>query len=302
MKKITFKRIAVVSAVLMSVFLELSCGKKNENQTVDQTTEESKEPKVEIIIEKTTEANNSSDFIYETTVDSTGVVIQSYIGSRGNVIIPEAIEGFAVKEIGKKAFEAVKNVKSVVLPSSVVKINSEAFRDCSIEEITLNEGLQTIGANAFRNSKLKEVALPSTFEKFEGANQFLNTPLTKVTFSNNVTSIPSSCFAETKLTSVELPDTITSISGYAFATCKISKFNIPSSVKSIGEYAFGGNPLVEVAIAARESSITYGWNTFSDCNSWGTMTVALRRDINKSGYKGTYYFTDVSKCKEPSTK
>ncbi|MBO4385844.1 MAG: leucine-rich repeat domain-containing protein [Treponema sp.] len=315
MKLTGLRRAAIVLAVLASGAVLFSCGGKGKKQdrkeakaAAESAEGEEAEEVVEVNIVDTKDPNAATDFIYETTVDGTGVVIQRYIGSRGNVVIPEEIEGLKVKTIGKDAFNDIKNIASVVLPSSVTSIEASAFYGCYASEISLSSSLKTIAGRAFQNSKVKEITIPSGFEKFVGTHQFAGSALSKVTLPNGITSIPEGCFYNTRLSTVEIPEGVTSIGAEAFSSCNISSFNIPSSLKSTGNKAFAYNPLKDVSIASRDAAVAYGWNSFADCNSSGTMSIALRKKINASGYKNVYYTGgmnyqgDISCCKEAAAR
>lgn len=65
---------------------------------------------------------------YETEPD--GVRILRYQGFGSQVTVPEQIEGFPVKKIGKKAFLSRKNLRRVILPDSVEEIGDWAFAYC----------------------------------------------------------------------------------------------------------------------------------------------------------------------------
>lgn len=306
MKLISLKKIAAVSAVLMLGTFFFSCGKKDKNveETVVETTKgkdsKGKESKQEIVIVKTKDPNAPTDFIYETNAENDGVVILKYIGSRGNVIIPEEIEGYKVKVIGVDAFKA-SNIASVVCPASLEEIKNNAFRESSISAITLNEGLLSIGASAFRDSGLKEISFPSTLEKFIGGYQFYQSKLSKVTLPVNIAVIPEGCYSSANLSTVEIPEGVTTVSAYAFSNNNISKVTFPSTLKTVGAEAFMGNPLKEATFATTEP-IAYGYNAFMDCNKTGTMTIALRKTINNSGYKGKYTTMDITGCKDAPAK
>lgn len=306
MKLINLKKIAAVLAVLMLGTFFFSCGKKDKNveETVVETTKgkdsKEKESKQEIVIVKTKDPNASTDFIYETNAENDGVVILKYIGSRGNVIIPEEIEGYKVKVIGVDAFRE-SNIASVVCPASLEEIKNNAFRASSISAITLNEGLLSIGASAFRESGLKEISFPSTLEKFIGGYQFYQSQLSKVTLPANIAVIPEGCYSSAKLSTVEIPEGVTTVSAYAFSGNNISKVTFPSTLKTVGAEAFMGNPLKEATFATTEP-IAYGYNAFMGCNQTGTMTIALRKTINNSGYKGKYTTMDITGCKDTPAK
>lgn len=278
MKITGFGKVAAALAVVLVSVALLSCGKgKKADKTkvsAQETKDGEKEEVVEIQIVDTKDANAASDFIYETTVDGSAVVIQKYIGSRGNVIVPEEIEGYKVTTIGESSFAKSKKIASVVLPSSVTTIRAYAFSDSSLKEITLPPSVTTIEASAFKDSSLAKLNLPQ-----------------------GITSISKSCFSGTKLTSVELHEGIVSVGDYAFSSCDITNFNIPASLKNVGYHAFAGNPLKDVEIASRDTAVVYGNGAFASCNSWGNMTVALRKKLNESGYKGNYYEKDISCCK-----
>ncbi|MBO7612736.1 MAG: leucine-rich repeat domain-containing protein [Treponema sp.] len=278
MKITGFGKVAAALAVVLVSVTLLSCGKgKKADKTkvsAQETKDGEKEEVVEIQIVDTKDANAASDFIYETTVDGSAVVIQKYIGSRGNVIVPEEIEGYKVTTIGESSFSGVKNIASVVLPSSVTTIRASAFNGSSLKEVTLPSSVTTIEASAFKDTYLTSVKLPQ-----------------------GLTSVSKSCFSGTRLTSVELHEGITSVGDYAFSSCNITNFNIPASLKNAGYHAFASNPLKDVEIAGRDTPVVYGNGAFASCNSWGTMTVALRKKLNESGYKGNYYEKDISCCK-----
>lgn len=301
MKLISLKKIAAVSAVLMLGAFFFSCGKKDKNveETVVETTK-GKDSKQEIVIVKTKDPNAPTDFIYETNAENDGVVILEYIGSRGNVIIPEEIEGYKVKVIGADAFRK-SNIASVVCPASLEEIKNNAFRESSISAITLNEGLLSIGASAFRESGIKEISFPSTLEKFIGGYQFYQSKLSKVTLPANIAVIPEGCYSSANLSTVEIPEGVTTVSAYAFSNNDISKVTFPSTLKTVGAEAFMGNPLKEATFATTEP-IAYGYNAFMSCNKTGTMTIALRKTINNSGYKGKYTTMDITGCKDTPAK
>ncbi len=61
------------------------------------------------------------------------------------------------------------NIKSIVIPSNVEEIKSEAFYECSrLENVELNEGLKKIGSEAFVGTKIKSITIPSTVEEIGG--------------------------------------------------------------------------------------------------------------------------------------
>ena len=140
----------------------------------------------------------------------------------GDLIIPDAIDGFPVTNIGNSAFAGCIGLKSVKIPSSVILIGNGAFYRCSgLANVTLPSSLTEIGYAAFLGC----------------------TGLTSVIIPGNVTLIGAQAFTHCKaLTSVMIPDNVTSIGYEAFLGCSgLTDITIPEfSLTSIGESAFLG--------------------------------------------------------------
>jgi hypothetical protein len=81
-----------------------------------------------------------------------------------------------IEKIGKAAF-AYTDIKTVILPKSVLEISEQAFSFCTeLESLTLNQGLSTIGNEAFGYTQnLTEIVIPASVTKiseraFSGCN------------------------------------------------------------------------------------------------------------------------------------
>ncbi len=73
------------------------------------------------------------------------------------VIIPEGVE-----EIGNSAFRFNVNVYTVICPNTLQTIGEEAFRNCRLCRIALNDGLKIIKQSAFRSCSLIKIDIPKT--------------------------------------------------------------------------------------------------------------------------------------------
>ena len=75
------------------------------------------------------------------------------------LIIPEGIV-----EIGASQYMSHKEIKKVVLPSTLRHIREHAFEGCvNLEEVEFSDGLTSIGYAAFKDcKKLKSIALPDS--------------------------------------------------------------------------------------------------------------------------------------------
>jgi hypothetical protein len=70
-------------------------------------------------------AQTEADF--GTWIVEDGVVIVKYMGKATDVVIPTAIDGMPVVEIGGYAFESNKSLKTVTIPEGVTSIGDDAF-------------------------------------------------------------------------------------------------------------------------------------------------------------------------------
>ncbi len=73
----------------------------------------------------------NSDFTFSLNGSGTGYVMTQYTGSASNVTVPDWHNGLPVTEIGPAAFEGNSTIKSVSLPSSIVRIGKAAFKNCA---------------------------------------------------------------------------------------------------------------------------------------------------------------------------
>ena len=117
--------IIIVGCVFLNAFLVKPAIAKSGNNVDSSATDEVTEDEPEIERKKTDDG-----FIYYILTDDNKnvyVTINSYDGDEKNLIIPNSIENYPVKEIGSNCFTNNNNVESitkVVIPSSVKKIGA----------------------------------------------------------------------------------------------------------------------------------------------------------------------------------
>lgn len=80
-------------------------------------------------------------------VDSSGTVI-SYKGTASSFTIPETVNGITVKAIGAKAF-AETNITEIILPDTVTKIDTAAFKGCKELKTIYGKNVTEVGDYAF---------------------------------------------------------------------------------------------------------------------------------------------------------
>ena len=151
------------------------------------------------------------------------LMITRYKGHEESVEIPEQIGKGTVTAIGTEAFKKNDTMVSIMIPSSVVRIDRAAFTDCrKLEKVTMANGVTEIGYFAFSKCKsLKEMILPDSVTSI-GHGAFSECAvLEKLVLSQGLQTIPGDMVLKcTKLKKLEIPDSVASIDGNPFHGCK----------------------------------------------------------------------------------
>lgn len=158
--------------------------------------------------------------------------------------ITSIVVGDGVTVVGRHAFSGLVNVQSISMPYSLTSIEDNAFEwvgeTAGIEKIDFTGTVRSFGSEVFAHSGVKKLNVP--YADSWGINAFQYcTQLERVTFDDNITSIPKNMFGGcTNLTDVDLPDKLTSIGESAFWNTGLSTVSIPSGVTTISTAAFSG--------------------------------------------------------------
>jgi hypothetical protein len=195
------------------------------------------------------EAINAKYFTFDST---TGTIINYAYDSPKDVVIPSEIRGVPVRIIGENAF-ILQKLKSVVIPSSVTRIETMAFASNKLTSVTIPNSVTYIGELAFLENLLTNVEIPSSVTKIElGAFNRNSLPNEQAFIykrnsdgSIDYTTIVSYGGIDKN---VVVPDGVTTIEQEAFTPCLIESVEIPASVTDIQYGAFSRNPITSVTI------------------------------------------------------
>ena len=96
-------------------------------------------------------------------ISNNAAIITACNKKRGNIIIPETIDGHPVTSIGDGAFAWCRSLTSIKIPDSVTSIGDYAFKGCrSLTSITIPDSMTSIGNYAFCGcSRLTSVTISS---------------------------------------------------------------------------------------------------------------------------------------------
>lgn len=178
-----------------------------------------------------------------------------------NVTIDEGITA-----VGDSAFFKTA-VEKIILPSTVIVVRSDAFRECrQLREVILNDGLKTIAESAFKQTEnLSEISIPDSV-KHISSECFACSGIKSVKLPENsaFTSILWETFFGCKnLETVNLPDSINIIDYYAFSECTSLRSINLDKVQVIGSSAFAKTALEYITLSARK----IGSGAFAQCEN-----------------------------------
>lgn len=176
-----------------------------------------------------------------------------------NLVIPADVEN-----ISDYAFYGCTEIKTVIIPDTVVSIGGYAFKSTGIESLVIPDNVVSIGAGAFACTKIKSVKL-----------------------NENITTVSSSCFNScSELETIEFGSKIVDIQRAAFAYCtKLKIVRIPESVMSIGIQAFYGCENLRDAYFGYHGIWYYSYSDGKQ--EKGTKYDLIVTDLKKSSY---HYF------------
>ena len=175
-----------------------------------------------------------------------GWTVTAFDGSVSDVVIPEG-----VKTINSSVFSGTA-ITSVSLPSSLRRIKSSAFKNCTgLTEIPLPSGVTTMGSDVFngciglRSVRLLQGLKSVASSAFQGCSN-----LTEVDIPASVTSIGSFALYGCKsLERVTLNEGLETIDSHVFYSCeKLTSLVLPGSLKTLEYSALYGTAIPSVVL------------------------------------------------------
>ena len=194
--------------------------------------------------------------------------------------------------IGNYAFSSCKNLESLNIPTSLTSISTSLCAYCKkLKSIVLPEGLETINSYAFQETAITEITIPSTVnliytapfkdcmnltsivwkaKNFLGSDYATNThpfymtyssdsKVKSVTFAEGVETIPYYvCYNMPNLVNLTIPSTVTRIGMSSFSSCtSLTEVVLPEGLTSVGSQAFSNcSNLTSINIPTTLNSIS----------------------------------------------
>lgn len=164
--------------------------------------------------------------------------LTSYTGSEEHVVIPEGVKRIGGNPDNSIFEDTETEIKSVVIPDSVIEIGERAFYTClQLEEVTMGNGVKKIGQEAFEGCfKMKTIHLSDSLQEI-GLRAFnFCESLEALELPSSLRNIEMEAFGNCiSLKSLNIPDGVQAIPPGTFDRCSsMEELYIPSSVTKIG--------------------------------------------------------------------
>ena len=164
--------------------------------------------------------------------------LTSYTGSEEHVVIPEGVKRIGGNPDNSIFEDTETEIKSVVIPDSVIEIGERAFYTClQLEEVTMGNGVKKIGQEAFAGCfKMKTIHLSDSLQEI-GLRAFnFCESLEALELPSSLRNIEMEAFGNCiSLKSLNIPDGVQAIPPGTFDRCSsMEELYMPSSVTKIG--------------------------------------------------------------------
>ena len=184
----------------------------------------------------------------------------------------EIPEGVAVLD---NTFYECKNLRKVILPSSLTTIDAYSFYNCtSLTTIVLPQSVRFIGTSAFDGCTL----------------------LSQINLPQAITTIESSTFKNcSSLREITIPNKVTTIDRYIFEGCSsLTSVTLPNNITTIGDRAFGNcSSLASIILPTELTFIEY--DAFQYCTSLRSITIPSKvNNLSSSIFNGCVSLSNVT--------
>lgn len=199
--------------------------------------------------------------------------------------IPEGITYIGNPDVIEYLFQDCNKLKTILLPSTLKRIELYAFNDCrALETIYIPEGVEYIGARAFEDCHaLKEIHIPDSVKEIGTGAFCACEKITQIHLPKSLKKISDSLFYGCKSLNfdlLEIPETITEIGSQAFASTNIQSFCTPDSVTTIGYGLFDRCPSLK-SLTISDNVTELGSNIFGQEAPKG-LKVRIGPNITKT--------------------
>ena len=167
---------------------------------------------------------------------------------------------------------------TVILPSNIISIGKNAFKDClNLIKVEM-PGVKTIGEHAFHGcGNLREVKLSKDLEDIKEYAFFKCASLENIEIFSSVKTIGDSAFSDcSSLETVKIEDGVSRLGDNVFSECRsLKEINLPDTITGIGMCGFMGCcSLTDIVLPKKLPYIED--MMFASCSSLKSVKVSNR--------------------------
>ncbi len=232
-------------------------------------------------------------------------ILVNYYGGIFNPVLPDGIT-----EINAYAFAGYDQLRSVTIPTSLKKIQANAFYRCNKMERAYIPDLESwceveledYSANPMNyatttyvgGKKLTSLTLPQTLKEIKPYTFYNIEGITEVTIPASVEKIGDNAFAWCPdLQTVNLGNSLKEIGKSAFYGCKmLTGVYLPSSLEAIKDRAFAQSGLTGISLP--DTTISLGVGVFESCASLTEAELGGVQNIPKETFYGCQSLSEIT--------
>ena len=222
------------------------------------------------------------DWEYEEINSYTAKLIK-YKGNDTYVIIPEAINGHTVTQLGYGLFQNNNKITKVAIPRGITEIPDSCFYYAkNLETVIMPHGIKTIGVAAFGvTPAMKTISLPTTVTNIK-ASAFTSSGITSISFQS-APKFDSYVFRDCNmLKSITLPKNTTELSYGMFQGCSsLESIVIPEKVNSIDMKVFQDCTALKSVTISHYPANLFKNDIFLNCTSLENLNISDPEILNK---------------------
>ena len=170
------KQLKILGTVLAVCLCATACGSTasttTEDNTVNSETKEASTEQASVVqSQETAEVSQdaketSVDNFTVTYLDDGTVMLSDYRGDEESIIVPGEVNAKSVTVIESNTFANHAELRSVILPDSLIEIKSNAFINCdNITNVQFGNSLEIIGNGAFSSTKIESINFPESIKE-----------------------------------------------------------------------------------------------------------------------------------------
>jgi hypothetical protein len=207
----------------------------------------------------------------------------------GDIIIPDAIDGYPVTAIAEKAFYGCGNITGVTVPDTVISIGQYAFYDCpNLKQVYLSDALTSLGANAFSQGIIDLINDQS--EYIDGGKyvdgwlvNYVSTDgdIKKIEIADGTIGIADEAFSLAPyVNEIVFADTVKYIgASVSQGILDLRKITLSESLISIADKAFENCTFLGDNVVFPDSLQTIGARAFRNCENLRNVTFGTSLKI-----------------------